>query len=119
QSRDPQRSSARPDDLATIVYTSGTTGRPKGVMLSHRNIVSNTIASMHAIAVKPSARFLSFLPLSHMFERTCGYYSAIWAGGQTVYARSITQLAEDMQTQKPSVLIAVPRIFERIWSRMQ
>src|SRR3990172_3862921 len=68
------RAPARAQDLATIVYTSGTTGRPKGVMLSHRNILSNVIASMHAIPVYPRDRFVSFLPLSHMFERTCGYY---------------------------------------------
>lgn len=112
-------SAAGANDLATIVYTSGTTGRPKGVMLSHRNILSNVIASLRAINVTSSERFLSFLPLSHMFERTCGYYVGIHAGGQTVYARSITQLAEDIATQKPTVLIAVPRIFERIWGRMQ
>src|SRR6185295_11612387 len=96
QARAPQRSSALASDLATIVYTSGTTGRPKGVMLSHRNIVSNTVGAMRAICVHAQDRFLSFLPLSHMFERTCGYYSAMWAGAQTVYARSITLLADDM-----------------------
>jgi long-chain acyl-CoA synthetase len=106
-------------ELATIVYTSGTTGRPKGVMLSHRNIISNAVASMHAVPSHNTDRFVSFLPLSHMFERTCGYYEAVLVGGETVYARSITQLAEDLQQQKPTVLIAVPRIFERIWSRMQ
>jgi long-chain acyl-CoA synthetase len=115
----PARSPAAPNDLMTIVYTSGTTGRPKGVMLSHRNILSNVVSAMRAIPVYTTDRFLSFLPLSHMFERTCGYYAAIWAGGHSVYARSITQLAEDMDTQKPTVLIAVPRIFERIWARMQ
>lgn len=115
----PARSAAAANDLATIVYTSGTTGRPKGVMLSHRNILSNVIASMRAIPAYTSDRFLSFLPLSHMFERTCGYYSAIWAGAQTVYARSITQLADDIREQRPTVLISVPRIFERIYSRMQ
>jgi long-chain acyl-CoA synthetase len=115
----PLRSPAAPNDLMTIVYTSGTTGRPKGVMLSHRNILSNVVAAMSAIPAYTTDRFLSFLPLSHMFERTCGYYAAIWAGGHTVYARSITQLAEDMGSQKPTVLIAVPRIFERIWGRMQ
>ena len=119
QSREPTRASAGPNDLATIVYTSGTTGRPKGVMLSHRNILSNVIAAMHAIKTWPTDRFLSFLPLSHMFERTCGYYAAMWTGAQTVYARSVTLLAEDMRVQKPTILIAVPRIFERIWSRMQ
>jgi long-chain acyl-CoA synthetase len=119
QSQPPARSPAAPTDLATIVYTSGTTGKPKGVMLSHRNMLSNVIAAMHAIAVSEQDRFLSFLPLSHMFERTCGYYVGIWAGGQTVYARSITQLAEDIGSQKPTILVAVPRIFERIWGRMQ
>jgi long-chain acyl-CoA synthetase len=113
------RAPVTPDDVASIVYTSGTTGRPKGVMLTHRNILSNVTAAMQAIPAQVHDRFLSFLPLSHMFERTCGYYSAIWAGGQTVYARSISLLAEDIQTQQPTILIAVPRIFERIWGRMQ
>lgn len=114
-----RRANAEPNDLATIVYTSGTTGRPKGVMLSHRNILSNVVSCMRAIDVEGADRLLSFLPLSHMFERTCGYYSAIWAGAQTVYARSISLLADDLREQRPSVLIAVPRIFERIWGRMQ
>ena len=115
----PARSDAPADELATIVYTSGTTGRPKGVMLSHRNILSNVIASMQALPAYTSDRFLSFLPLSHMFERTCGYYAAIWGGAQTVYARSITLLADDIREQQPTVLISVPRIFERIYSKMQ
>jgi long-chain acyl-CoA synthetase len=114
-----KRATAAPGDLATIVYTSGTTGRPKGVMLSHGNILSNVAAAMRAIPAYPSDRFLSFLPLSHMFERTCGYYYAIWAGAQTVYARSISLLADDIREQQPTVLISVPRIFERIYSRMQ
>ncbi len=113
------RSTAKADDLCTIVYTSGTTGRPKGVMLSHGNILSNVLASMHAIPAYTGDRFLSFLPLSHTFERTCGYYSAIWAGAQTVYARSISLLADDIREQQPTVLISVPRIFERIYSRMR
>ena len=113
------RSAVKPTDMCTIVYTSGTTGRPKGVMLSQRNILSNVIASMRALPANPTDRFLSFLPLSHMFERTCGYYSAIWAGAQTVYARSITLLADDIREQQPTILISVPRIFERIYSKMQ
>ena len=115
----PPRSPAAADELMTIVYTSGTTGRAKGVMLSHRNILSNVFASMRALPAYPSDRFLSFLPLSHMLERTCGYYAAIWAGAQTVYARSISQLADDLREQQPTGLISVPRIFERIYSRMQ
>ncbi len=113
------RANAKADDLATIVYTSGTTGRPKGVMLSHGNILSNVLAAMQAIPCYESDRFLSFLPLSHMFERTCGYYSAMWAGAQTIYARSISGLADDMRDQRPTILVSVPRIFERIWGRLQ
>jgi long-chain acyl-CoA synthetase len=115
----PALPALKPESLATIVYTSGTTGRPKGVMLSHRNILSNVQAAMKAIPAYPQDRFLSFLPLSHMFERTCGYYSSIGTGSQTVYARGISVLAEDMLSQHPTFLIAVPRIFERIWARMQ
>ncbi len=113
------RAPAKPDDLATLVYTSGTTGRPKGVMLSHKNILNNVLVAMKAIPAYATDRFLSFLPLSHMFERTCGYYSAIWAGAQTVYARSITLLADDIREQRPTILISVPRIFERIYAKMQ
>lgn len=113
------KSPAQATELASIVYTSGTTGRPKGVMLSHRNILSNVLAAMRAIPVYGHDRFVSFLPLSHMLERTCGYYAAIWAGAQTVYSRGITVLADDIRDQKPTVLIAVPRIFERIYTRMQ
>jgi long-chain acyl-CoA synthetase len=115
----PVRGPAKPDDLASIIYTSGTTGRPKGVMLSHRNMLSNVLTAMSAMPMRVSDRLLSFLPMSHTFERTCGYYCGVWAGGQTVYARSITQLAEDIATHRPTVLVTVPRIFERIWSRMQ
>jgi long-chain acyl-CoA synthetase len=113
------RSTAKPEELATIVYTSGTTGRPKGVMLSNRNIVSNVTAALKALPVHTWDRFVSFLPMSHTFERTCGYYLAICAGSQTVYARSISLLGDDLREQQPTVLIAVPRIFERIRARMQ
>ncbi|MHB8744419.1 MAG: AMP-dependent synthetase/ligase [Sulfuricaulis sp.] len=113
------RPTAKAGDLATIVYTSGTTGRPKGVMLSHGNILTNVKAAAHVFPARADDRFLSFLPLSHMFERTCGYYFAILAGAQTVYARSISLLADDMREQQPTILISVPRIFERIYSRLQ
>ena len=115
----PRRSAAKANDLMTICYTSGTTGRPKGVMLSHRNILSNVEAALACIVVTPADRFLSFLPLSHMFERTTGYYVGIAAGAHTVYARGITVLADDIRLQRPTVLISVPRIFERIYGKMQ
>lgn len=103
------------DDLATIIYTSGTTGKPKGVMLSHHNIVYNAYASCLVFPVDQNDCSLSFLPLSHTFERTAGYWLMI--GGATVaYARSIPLLAEDLVNIRPTALIAVPRIFERIYN---
>ena len=105
--------------LATIVYTSGTTGRSKGVMLSHRNILWNIEAGLKLIDVYPSDRFLSFLPLSHTLERTVGYYLPLVVGASIAYARSIPQLAEDLQTIRPTLLVAVPRIFERVRGRIQ
>lgn len=116
---DLERSTVGADELATIVYTSGTTGRPKGVMLSHRNIVSNVLASSRAVAVHLTDSSVSFLPMSHMFERTCGYYVNLYAGAQTAFARSISLLAEDLLTHKPTTMVAVPRIFERVWAAMQ
>lgn len=105
--------------LASIVYTSGTTGRPKGVMLSHGNILSNVEAILQIVQVFETDVLLSVLPLSHMFERTCGYYTPLAAGATVVYARGIGQLAEDIASQKPTVLIAVPRVFERFLARVE
>jgi long-chain acyl-CoA synthetase len=107
------------DGLATIVYTSGTTGAPKGVMLTHRNLLWNAAAVMRVIPGLPSDRFLSFLPLSHALERTGGCYLPMMAGAGVHYARSIPQLAEDMLLVRPTILIAVPRIFERVHARVQ
>jgi len=108
-----------PEALATIVYTSGTTGRPKGVMLSHRNILWNAYAGLRAVDIFPDDVFLSFLPLSHTLERTIGYYLPMMAGARVAYARSIPHLAEDLQTIRPTVLISVPRIYERTFAKIQ
>ncbi len=105
--------------LATVVYTSGTTGRPKGVMLSHRNILSNAEACLQVVPVTSADVLLSFLPLSHTFERTCGYYLTIMCGATTVYARSVQQLGEDLQTVRPTMLISVPRIYERVYTAIK
>ncbi|MBS0421235.1 MAG: long-chain fatty acid--CoA ligase [Proteobacteria bacterium] len=104
-----------PNSLAAIVYTSGTTGRPKGVMLSHRNVVSNVIALLKAMSVDERDVLLSFLPLSHTFERTVGYYLAVASGATVVFARSIPLLAEDLREVRPTVLVSVPRIYERAY----
>ncbi|MES9840720.1 MAG: long-chain fatty acid--CoA ligase [Candidatus Thiodiazotropha endolucinida] len=106
-------------DLATIVYTSGTTGRSKGVMLSHHNILWDIESGVKVIDIYTTDTFLSFLPLSHTLERTVGYYLALMSGAATAYARSIPQLAEDLETIKPTILVSVPRIFERVYAKIQ
>lgn len=105
-------------DLAAVVYTSGTTGKPKGVMLTHRNVVSNVQAVMQRLQPRSDDVFLSFLPLSHTFERTAGYYLAMAVGACVAYARSVAQLAEDLKTQRPTVLVSVPRIYERVHAKV-
>jgi len=107
-----------PDQLATIVYTSGTTGRPKGVMLSHRNILANADSGLDYVAMYREDLLLSFLPLSHTFERTVGYYAPMMTGATVAYARSIPLLAEDLLTLRPTVLISVPRIYERVYNKI-
>lgn len=112
-----------PDQLASLVYTSGTTGRPKGVMLSHRNLLSNAQAIIQAglesgANFNPNDLFLSFLPLSHTLERTAGYYMPMIAGATVAYARSIPQLSVDLQTLRPTVLISVPRIYEQLSAKI-
>ncbi len=114
QTRDIDRNA-----MATIVYTSGTTGRPKGVMLSHHNILFNVQAAFKVIEIFPDDEFLSFLPLSHALERTVGYYLPMAAGSAVSYARSIPLLAEDLVQVRPTVMISVPRIFERVYAKIQ
>lgn len=117
--REPLALEVPKESLATIVYTSGTTGRAKGVMLSHCNILWDIESGLKIIDVYPSDRFLSFLPLSHTLERTVGLMLQIVAGSSMAFARSIPQLAEDLQNIKPSMLISVPRIFERVYAKIQ
>ena len=111
----PERERKR-DELATIMYTSGTTGKPKGVMLSHYSIVHNAYGGLLTFPVNVHDTMLSFLPLSHAFERTAGYYMSMMAGATIAYARSVPLLAEDLKIICPTILIAVPRIYERIYN---
>ena len=107
-----------PLELATIVYTSGTTGKPKGVMLSHDNILFNAWGAAHCGHLTSEDRFLSFLPLSHMLERMAGLYFPMMVGAEVVYSRGVNQLGDDLVTQKPTTLVSVPRIYERVYARI-
>lgn len=106
------------DDLATIVYTSGTTGKPKGVMLSHKNILANAYAALQCGEFYPDDVFLSFLPLSHTLERTGGCYLPMMASSKVCFARSVQQIAEDMKIIQPTAFISVPRIYEMIYAKV-
>ena len=108
----------KPDDLLTLIYTSGTTGNPKGVMLTHRNLVSNVVSSAEVIEFGPDDVLLSFLPLSHTFERMAGYYTGFSCGATIAYAESVETVAANMIEVRPTIVTTVPRLFERIHSRI-
>ncbi|MDR8390339.1 long-chain fatty acid--CoA ligase [Aliifodinibius sp. S!AR15-10] len=105
-----------PEDLATLIYTSGTTGKPKGAMLTHRNIVSNVKAAHQHIHIDENDRALSFLPLCHSFERTAGYYAIIAGGGEIYYAESVDTVAKNLTEVHPTIVMSVPRLFEKIYN---
>ena len=104
--------------IATLVYTSGTTGAPKGVVLTHQNILSNVIAIIKSFPIPKDNSFLSFLPLSHIFERTAGYYMTMYIGAEVTFSRSVNQLGEDMQIHRPTGLLAVPRVYDGIYTKI-
>jgi long-chain acyl-CoA synthetase len=108
-----------PGTLATICFTSGTAGRPKGVMLSHANILANVEQCRQTEMARPDDLFLSILPLSHMFERTGGYYLPLALGACVAHCRGMTQIGADLAQQQPTVMFAVPRIFERFATRIE
>ncbi|MEM1057183.1 MAG: long-chain fatty acid--CoA ligase [Bacteroidota bacterium] len=113
------RDSVTPDDLGVLIYTSGTTGNPKGVELTHRALCSNATAAHTALDIFEDDIHLSFLPLSHAFERTCGY-TAMFAGGTTIaYAESIDAVSKNLPEVRPTVLISVPRVFEKVYATIQ
>ncbi len=115
---DKARDKVKPDDLSSFVYTSGTTGDPKGVMLSHNNFASNAVVAQTCVDVGPDDKFLSFLPLSHVFERTGGHFTAYAAGAQVVFARGIETLTDDMKIHAPTLMMSVPRLYEKIYAKI-
>lgn len=108
------------DRLATIIHTSGTTGPPKGVMLTHGNFLAN-MEGVHfwVIELKPEDVLLSYLPLSHVFERMAGQFMPLYVGTTIAYAESIDAIQENLQEVKPTVMTSVPRLFEKVYEKVQ
>ena len=106
----------KPSDISTLIYTSGTTGEPKGVMLTHDNIVSNIVNALSMLDLNDRDRSLSFLPLCHSFERTGGYYGMLSVGAEIFYAESIDTVSKNLLEARPTVVISVPRLFEKIYN---
>lgn len=117
----PQLSARYASAIATIIYTSGTTGMPKGAALTHKNIISNIEAIQRAIPLHPTDRLLSILPLSHVFERTAGCYAPLAAGACIFYgegARDQRAIPRDLARARPTILLGVPRVFEKAYEKI-
>jgi len=106
------------DSWATLIYTSGTTGEPKGAILTHRNFLFNVEEAGSVIDIYSEDQFLSFLPLSHVFERMAGHYLSCYYGSTVAYAESVDTVAENMGEVKPSLMVSVPRLYEKIYGRV-
>lgn len=116
---EPLKAAVKPDDLLTLIYTSGTTGQPKGVMLTHHNIVSNIdgLVEAKALDLKPTDTALSFLPLCHIYERT-DVYVYMYYGVSTYYAESMETIGENLKEVKPHVFATVPRLLEKVYDKI-
>jgi long-chain acyl-CoA synthetase len=108
---------AKPDEVATILYTSGTTGDPKGVMLTHNNLFSNVTACLRILRVQPDDVTLSFLPLSHVLQRMVDYLLTS-SGCVIAYPRSLETVADDLRTVRPTVQVSVPRVYEKVYNKV-
>lgn len=107
------------EDLLTLIYTSGTTGNPKGVMLTHKNLMSNILAAQDTVRLYDEDILLSYLPMCHSYERMSGYYLAFSIGASVYMAESIETVAENLREVRPTIMTSVPRLFERIKSRVE
>ena len=109
---------AKPSDLLTLIYTSGTTGNPKGVMLTHQNLISNMQGIYNLIGFTTNDTFLSFLPLSHVFERMGGHFTAFSNGCTVYYAESIETVPDNLREAKPTIVLSVPRLYEKMHAKI-
>lgn len=107
-----------PEQICSMVYTSGTTGDPKGVMLNHKGFIHDIIHSEARLNLKSTDTFLSFLPLSHLYERLAGHWCPMYVGGMIHYAQSITTVIDDLKDAQPDVIVGVPRVFEKIAAKV-
>jgi len=112
----PLADAVTPDDTSALIYTSGTTGQPKGVVLTHENFCSNAKAALNRVPFGPDDHHLSFLPLCHSFERTAGYTAVLAAGAKISYAESIEAVSRNLVEESPTVMISVPRLFEKVYN---
>lgn len=115
----PDWPSLSADDTATIIFTSGTTGNPKGVKLSHRNILTTACAAIERFRLSSADIFLSFLPVSHVFEKTCGFYAMLLAGVTIAYAQDLSTIAKDIREIRPTIILVVPRIIRGAYEAVQ
>ncbi|HEX6547677.1 MAG TPA: long-chain fatty acid--CoA ligase [Candidatus Dormibacteraeota bacterium] len=108
-----------PEQMVTIIYTSGTTGEPKGVMLAHRNFVDMAYSGLKVFPIGEQDVTLSFLPFAHVLERVSGVFTGMLAGGSSYLSRGIDRLVEDIAEARPTVMVAVPRVYEKMYERVQ
>ncbi len=108
-----------PDTVISINYTSGTTGEPKGVIMTHRNIVTDAFSAIRSLPIYSRDRFLSFLPLSHAFERMAGYYCPFFVGAEVAYAESISSVIDNAKEIEPTIINTVPRLLEKLYDKLQ
>jgi long-chain acyl-CoA synthetase len=114
---EPHKAAVKPEDLLTLIYTSGTTGNPKGVMLTHNNLISNFIACAPYMPVDQNHRALSFLPLCHVYERMLNYLYA-FCGVSIYYAESIDSISENLKEIHPHIFVSVPRVLEKVYDKI-
>ena len=107
-----------PDVMAEIIFTSGSLGRAKGVMLTQKNIASNLMAMTSMIQITPEDRFLSVLPIHHKYECTCGLLCPLYAGGSAHYARSLKTVVDDLQKVKATILLGVPLLYDKMFKKI-